>query len=164
MRIQSGLKGQCLDYIRKHGSARSTELGEKFGADSSTVSATLAAAVESGELVSCKVISPKTSRPCNEYRIGSGLRPAGTPLVDPKTVPHVIDPAPDPNPDTPGDSEGGETDQAAPAASPDDPDPICSIDSGGRLHLKIGSHWKIFGPAETREIGQLLVDSEPAWN
>lgn len=66
---------KAIDYIAKHGTARSPEIAKASGMKSDEVSARLHAYVKAGVLVSCRVAYPGKPS-CNEYRLGSHVTAA----------------------------------------------------------------------------------------
>ena len=77
---------QCLDYIRKHGSARSHVLEEAIGMPRGYATSLLAPYVKKGELVVCKVEIAGRNAAVNEYRfsVAGGARVPFTPLRGPR--------------------------------------------------------------------------------
>jgi hypothetical protein len=71
---------RAIEFIRKHGSARTPEIAEHLSVHVHRVSAILWHAVKTGKLVSCEVQRPGQT-PINEYRIGAGQPQVGmTPM------------------------------------------------------------------------------------
>jgi len=65
---------RAIDFIKNKGSARSKEIAEHIKTTSGAICSLLKGAVQSGELVTCRVETPG-SPPQTEYRAGAGGKP-----------------------------------------------------------------------------------------
>lgn len=71
---------QLIDAIRSAGTIRSGELSTITGITPNNIGTLLAPAIAARTVVVCKVSQP-VGRPCNEYRIGSGVPDTFKPLT-----------------------------------------------------------------------------------
>lgn len=182
---------RMIEHIAKHGAARTDEIAEALKLSTGTVSASLIGKVRDGTLVSCKAARPGKP-PQNEYRIGSGIQIHDKPYTPPR-VPPISRPAaarepqpevgsntgstalippgrnPEPAPDQ-GPRRSPETPVAPPASAADgaerrtDAAALCALNSAGCLTLILRGQAFELSNAETRELGEFLSATEPAWN
>ena len=172
---------KLIDAIRKHGARRTPDLEKDTGIDGGTISAFLKPAVDSGYLVACKVERP-SGRPCNEYRLSAQvseskvtweeyrarqrierkeLKPqrqedpsirrsiAKSPTMptQEKQTPIVVH-----NPATPA--------EMTPKIEAFD----FWLDRSGQMVISTEEGAIELSPDRVRELGQFMVDTEPAWS
>lgn len=135
---------RALAFIEKKGSARTPEIAQAIGTEPKNVSPLLAAAVADGRLVTCKVDQPGKP-PCNEYRIGGGVKPVtfreARPAVPTKIPPPAKPAAPGPKAAPPKVQAETAKPQRAPKQGPErivikkDSRFRCGIFSDGSLEL-----------------------------